>query len=194
MIVDYDGASPVADVAAAVVRGYHGGGWDGPGITSADAAAAPSRYAVGYAEANTVLAPGQTFLGRPVDDTAVLVRFTLSGDATLDGVVDFGDLVAVAQNYNSGNPIGDPRRWREGDFNYDGVVDFNDLVRLAQNYNAALPASGVGIPGASAAFQSDLAAALAAVPEPSTAVAGVASWALFHLTRRRRRRNLAPSA
>jgi hypothetical protein len=196
MIVDYAaGASPLADVAAAVARGYHGGAWDGPGITSADAATAPTRSAVGYAEANTVLRPGETFLGQAVDDTAVLVRFTLSGDATLDGVVDFDDLVAVAQNYNRGSPIGDPRRWREGDFTYDGVVDFNDLVLLAQNYNGVLPAAAAAVPGASAAFSGDLTAAFAAVvPEPLSGSAAIGAGALLHLTRRRRRPNLARSA
>ncbi len=52
-----------------------------------------------------------------------------------------------------------------GDFTYDGIVDFNDLVKLAQNYNTALPSAPV--PGASANFNADWAAAIHSVPEPT---------------------------
>jgi hypothetical protein len=65
-------------------------------------------------------------------------------------------------------------------------VDFNDLVALAQNYNSTLPAQA--IPGASAAFQADLAAAFASVPEPT----GLSALALLgYLLARRRRRERA---
>jgi hypothetical protein len=63
--------------------------------------------------------------------------FQLSGDANRDRVVDFNDLVALAQHYNA--PSGES--WATGDFNADGAVDFNDLVSLAQNYNVTLPAA-----------------------------------------------------
>jgi hypothetical protein len=98
-----------------------------------------------------------------VDGSAVLVRYTLSGDATLDGQVDFNDLVKLAQNYNTTLPA-TGSAWFRGDFNYDGTVDFNDLVKLAQNYNSALPSEP--IVEAPADFASDLAAAFASVPEP----------------------------
>jgi hypothetical protein len=111
-----------------------------------------------------VLGPtGGPFGGATVDGSAVLVRYTLSGDATLDGTVDFNDLVKLAQNYNTTVPASGSA-WYRGDFNYDGTVDFNDLVKLAQNYNSALP--GEPIAGAPAAFEADLARAFAAVPEP----------------------------
>jgi hypothetical protein len=90
----------------------------------------------------------------------VLARFTKLGDATLDGSVDFNDLVKLAQNYNTSGTT-----WSGGDFTYDGATDFNDLVKLAQNYNTALPAEA--IPGAPAIFQADLARAMAQLPEPS---------------------------
>jgi uncharacterized protein (DUF2141 family) len=74
------------------------------------------------------------------EDTSAVQTFTINialvGDANLDRKVDFNDLVALAQHYNTvgGNT------WATGDFNGDGNVDFNDLVRLAQHYNTALPA------------------------------------------------------
>jgi hypothetical protein len=185
-IVNDPASTPLARIATDVARGYHNGDWNGPGILSSDAAAAPSRYAVGYAQASTVLTADQTFFGQVVDPTDILIRFTLAGDATLDGEVDFNDLTKLAQNYNA------PGDWSRGDFTYDGVVDFNDLVKLAQNYNGSLGISAP-LPGASASFESDLARAFASVPEPSllAPAAGFAFIALLN-SRRLRPRRLRP--
>jgi hypothetical protein len=82
-------------------------------------------------------------------DDLVYNFFFLQGDANHDARVDFVDLVALAQNYNtSGN-----KAWTQGNFNYDTAVDFVDLVALAQRYNAALPelpGPAQPIPGAAA--------------------------------------------
>jgi hypothetical protein len=86
----------------------------------------------------------------------------LSGDVNLDGAVDFLDLAKLAQSYNVTDGT---RQWSTGDVNYDGNTDFLDLAKMAQNYNTGLPSEP--IPGASAAFQADLARAFASVPEPS---------------------------
>jgi len=130
-----------------------------------------------------VLSPtGGVFAGQSVSGDAILVRYTLAGDANLDGIVDFNDLVKLAQNYNVADGT---RTWIGGDFTYDGNTDFNDLVKLAQNYNSALP--GAPIAGAIAGFQADLAAAFASVPEPS-ALALLALGALGMFRRNRNRR------
>ena len=99
------------------------------------------------------------------------------GDADLNGVVDFNDLVKLAQNYNSNNT-----NWFQGDFTYDGTTDFNDLVALAQNYNQPVPSAPIG----SAAFEQDLARAFSAVPEPG-AVGLVVTAMMAHGLRRRRK-------
>jgi hypothetical protein len=86
-----------------------------------------------------------------VDDLRALRQ---PGDATFDGRVDFNDLVALAQHYNT--PEG--TTWADGDFNFDGKVDFNDLVTLAQNYNGATSAEPVaGLPAALAPEPSSIA-------------------------------------
>jgi hypothetical protein len=64
--------------------------------------------------------------------------FTLAGDANRDRTVNFGDLLIVAQNYESTG-----RTWSTGDFNYDGVCDFGDLLVLATRYDTTLPATTV---------------------------------------------------
>jgi autotransporter-associated beta strand protein len=114
-----------------------------------------------------------------VNNSYVLVKKTLLGDATMDGAVDFNDLVVLAQHYNAsaGN------LWPDGDFTRDGAVNFSDLVPLAQNYNTTLPAGAIR--GAPVGFEQDLAAAFATVPEPSGAL--LIAGAILQLQRRRRR-------
>ncbi len=184
-IVDHAPAAPqTAAVRAAIVAAYANGLWTGGGITSSVAAAGNGSTTLGYADATDVLPfnnGATTFRGQPVDTSAVLVRYTLFGDATLDGLVDFNDLVKLAQNYETTVSATTESWWSRGDFTYDGVVDFNDLVKLAQNYDGAL--AGAATAGASAAFQGDLAAAFASVPEPAAALVLVG---LSGLCRRRR--------
>ncbi len=166
-----------------ILTGYAGGAWNGPGLSSSSAAASPR--GLGYAEATDVLpfangATSDTFLGSTVDKTTILTRYTLAGDATMDGVVDFNDLVKLAQNYNITDGS---RTWIGGDFTYDGNTDFNDLVKLAQNYNSSLPSEA--IPGAPADFSQEFARALSQVPEPNAlALIGIAAASL--LKRRQR--------
>lgn len=62
--------------------------------------------------------------------------FVLAGDANRDRVVNFDDLLILAQNYGeTGNTLS------HGNFNYDsqGRVDFDDLLLLAQKYSTSLP-------------------------------------------------------
>jgi hypothetical protein len=72
-------------------------------------------------------------IGNGVVSTFVRRLDVLPGDATDDGTVGFGDLVALAQHYNAAGSAA------QGDFNGDGTIDFADLVTLAQNYNTSLP-------------------------------------------------------
>jgi len=132
LVVDYPAGSEAATLTSIrdqIITGFNKGDWKGAGITSSSAG---GNKAIGYAqETELKLPPGSTFMGATVDDTSLLVRLTLRGDANLDGTVGFADLVAVAQHYglNDGSA-----NWVQGDFNYDGNVGFADLVAVAQNY------------------------------------------------------------
>jgi type VI protein secretion system component Hcp len=95
--------------------------------------------------------------GNPIG-SATFDFFSLAGDANHDRTVDFNDLVALAQNYNTSG-----KTFAQGDFNYDGSVDFNDLVILAQRYNTTLAMPG----GAAAASDANFAIDWAAVTTPS---------------------------
>jgi len=191
LVVNYtSGGSPATynAVKAAVLSAYNASGvhWTGSGITSSTARDnAATNTGVGFAEASDIFgASGGVSQGQSVDGTAVLARYTLLGDATLDGKVDFNDLVKLAQNYNTTGTS-----WNGGDFTYDGSTDFNDLVKLAQNYNTALPAAA--IPGAPAGFEADLARAFAQVPEPGAL--GIIGCAATALLRRRRSSRSVPA-
>jgi hypothetical protein len=158
VVVNYTGTSPAATIRARLATGRNGGAWNGPGIsTSADA---DGKHAVGYSDSGA----------------AVTLRYTSNGDATLDSIVGFADLVALAQNYN----ISSGATWSKGDFNYDNGVNFADLVILAQNYGAGVPPAAL-MP---ANIATDWALAQSFVPEPTSLTAiglGVAT-----VVRRRR--------
>jgi autotransporter-associated beta strand protein len=117
---------PAATIRAYLQTGYNGGTWTGPGIDSSSAAVNPGLYSVGYADGNTEV-------GTPAAANQILIQYTLAGDANLDGVVNFPDLLLVAQNYGKTG-----QDWAQGDFNYDGVVNFPDLLIVAQNYGNQL--------------------------------------------------------
>ena len=136
MIIDYTGPSPLAAIQAALTSGYAGGAWNGTGINSA-AAAAQGNTALGYAEATDLFATFPApFLGQSVDETSVLVRYTLYGDHDLNGTVNLDDFNRLASNFGQTN-----RRWPQGDSDYNGTVDLNDFNRLAANFGGTTSAA-----------------------------------------------------
>jgi autotransporter-associated beta strand protein len=186
LVVDYTSpaASPAAAIRTALTAGYGTGNWLGAnGITSS--AVTDAGKAVGYAEASTLVGPtGGTYKGITLDADAVVVKMTVNGDATMDGLVNFDDLLALAKAYNSTSGT-----WVTGDFDYSNIVNFDDLLILAKNYNKTL---GAPLPEALASqpveFRADVAAAFAAaVPEPSSAAIVLAASGLAMAGRRRRR-------
>jgi hypothetical protein len=160
--------------------------WTGPaGLTSSLARSNPLVYTVGYAFGGD---PSTQDAGIAVDPGQTLVRTTLTGDANLDGQVDFFDLTQIlGYKYNSGAPAS----YTDGDLNYDGVVDFFDLtVLLSSNYNSGqqFGAAHAGPPAAAAALPA------AVAPEPAAiTLVGIGAAGLLTRRRRRRRRRGAPS-
>jgi autotransporter-associated beta strand protein len=157
-IVNYTGTSPVATIRQQILAGRGGAGlgkmWNGQGITSSAAMAAePESRSVGYAENSTLpLGPYTTFRGQPVDSTAVLLAFTRTGDANLDGVVNDDDVTIVGASYAPGAA---GATWAIGDFDFNGFVDDDDVTLLGVFYNpSATPIAPPATGG------------VAAVPEP----------------------------
>jgi hypothetical protein len=134
MILSYAaGSDPITTIAGYLNTGYNGGNWTGLGgiITSAPLSNGGLQYGLGFADGAdgkvTGLSSGQ-----------IEVKYTLLGDANLDGLVNGSDLALLAANFNQ--PV---TGWDQGDFNYGTVVNGSDLALLAANFNQAvsLPAA-----------------------------------------------------
>jgi GH25 family lysozyme M1 (1,4-beta-N-acetylmuramidase) len=148
LVLDYTGASPIQTLRSSLA-------WLVPDT---------SGRLVGYADAAVALGGSfpRSFQGLTLDSTSIVLRSALRGDADLDGVVGFDDLLALAQNYGQMTS----RVWSDGDFDYDGAVGFSDLLWMAQNYNTSLLIAGAGSLG-QPSFQTDWALARSLVPEPT---------------------------
>lgn len=167
-----DTANPLATVQQELKSGYNAGAWNGAGINTS---AGDASHGLGYADAADGVVAGQPA-------KTVLIKYTVLGDANLNGQVGFDDLVTLARHYGQSNAT-----WDEGDFNYDGKVGFDDLVSLARNYGQKITAAQLA--AFTPAFRGDVekafAEAAADVPEPT--MLGLLSMAAGLLLRRRRR-------
>jgi hypothetical protein len=140
LIINYSGSSPAASVRDQIRAGFNAGDWQGLGITSSKAALAAAtsvKTAIGYAESSSLFGsfPG-SYAGQTIDDnTTLILKYTLSGDANFDEKVNTLDFNLLAGGFGSGST------WQGGDFNYDGVVDSADFSALVGNFGRTLPAS-----------------------------------------------------
>jgi aryl-phospho-beta-D-glucosidase BglC (GH1 family) len=121
LLIDFgSGTDPIASVRSELISGYAGGTWTGPGIDSSVAALpANSHYAIGYADGADHVVAG-------LSSGQIEIKYTLLGDADLDGAVTGSDFTALVANLGKSG-----RSWDQGDFDYDGSVtgsDFTDLV------------------------------------------------------------------
>jgi hypothetical protein len=188
-VVDYPvaGPNPSATVRSQIIAGRGGSGlgkpWNGNGITSstvqADVTTSPNSTSLGYAvNGEMPLGALAAFRGQPVDATSVLIRYTRSGDANLDGVVDNNDVTIVGANYAPG--VSKPA-WALGDFDYNGFVDNDDVTLLGVFYNPAAtprPSPGTDLMNGS----------VAPVPEPATAMLVVVAFSILAAAQSRLRR------
>jgi hypothetical protein len=196
VIVDYPaaGPSPDATIRAQIIAGRGGSGlgktWNGQGITSSQAAADPvNSMSVGYAVNGTMpLGALATFRGQAVDASSVLMRYTRTGDANLDGMVNDDDVTIVGANYAPG--FAKPR-WDLGDFDYNGFVDNNDVTLLGVFYNPSATPLNPPVATGDSRWRADSGASsigvAQAVPEPATAILAISALIVAGIGRRRRR-------
>ncbi len=210
LVLDYTPpeTDPTAQIRTYIISGRgttgFGATWTGLGITSstaaADVIASPESTSVAYAHNGSLpLGPYATFEGRAVDDTALLIRYTRTGDANLDGLVDDNDVTILSATYAPG--VSQPA-WALGDFDYNGFVDDDDLTLLGVFYDPnASPIGGLPFEASGSRSTSDESiasggaapahrASVAAVPEPATELLlllGTAGALLFHSYRWRRK-------
>ena len=124
------GGTPLATVNGYLATGYAGGAWTGNGINSSTAAAnAIKDTAIGIGESQQIFGGAGVFSGVAVDATALLLKYTFYGDASLSGNVDTIDFNSLASNFAQSG-----RYWALGDFNYNGTVNTIDFNLLAANF------------------------------------------------------------
>jgi hypothetical protein len=160
LLIDYgSGADPIASIASQIASGYNHGSWNGAGIISSVAAVTPG-YGLGYADSADPGNPAHLASG------TIEIKYTLLGDANLDGVVNGIDFGILAANFNKG-----VTGWDKGDFNYDNVVNGIDFGELAANFNKGANDQAIGEPAYDDPAILAFAAAnglLADVPEPAS--------------------------
>jgi beta-glucanase (GH16 family) len=126
LIINYgSGPDPISSIAAAITSGYAGGAWNGSGIMSTAAAVNSASYGLGYADSADPGNPAALASGQ------IEIKYTLLGDANLDGAVNGADFTILSAHFNQSVTNG----WDEGDFNYDGDVNGADFSLLAANFN-----------------------------------------------------------
>jgi hypothetical protein len=179
MIINYgSSADPISSIVSQIISGFHGGTWTGTGIMSTNAQSNSASYGIGYADAADPGNPAGLSAGQ------IELKYTLLGDANLDGKVNGTDFNLMATNFNQAVTNG----WDKGDFNYDGKVNGNDFVLLAANFNQFASQSSVSAADAAAldSFAAANGISLANVPEPAS-IGLLAAGTVTALARRRRR-------
>jgi hypothetical protein len=175
LLLDRAATSPTS-IKAYLASAYGvNGDWTGPGLTSSVARSDPAKYSLAYADGADQSAEDAHI---SVDGGHALVEAVLTGDANMDGTVNFFDLAQLlGYKYNTGQQAS----YTDGDLNYDGVVDFFDLVTLlSANYNSGQ--SYLGAPLGAAEPGAEI-----VVPEPASLMAAGLGFASLVARSKRRR-------
>jgi hypothetical protein len=182
LFIDYGtGTDPDASIAAFIKSGYNGGNWNGPGIISSTAQSPTKglRYGVGWADSKDGVVSG-------LSSSQIEIKYTLLGDANLDGFVNGSDFSILAANFGLGYT-----NWDQGNFLFTPTINGADFSALAANFGQGDSGADVAVSQADIAaldafaVANDLAIpAVRAVPEPTTAAMIVAGITV--LARRRR--------
>ena len=133
------GNDPINTIVGYLQSGFNGGAWTGTsGIASTSAAAGGRVTTLGYLDGNV-----DTTDSAEVAPNQILVKYTLVGDANLDGIVNFTDFAIVLKNF--AQPGTD---WAEGNFEYAANspsiqgTNFNDFADVLKNFLQPLPGGG----------------------------------------------------
>jgi hypothetical protein len=146
VVISYgNNPDPITTIADLLASGFNGGLWNGAGIISTTAQT-QTKYALGYADSADPGDPANLSVH------TIEIKYTLQGDADLNGTVNGVDFGIVSANFNRSVTA-----WDQGDFNYDGIVNGVDFGEISVNFNqganiaATVVASGPTLPTGSQA-------------------------------------------
>ncbi len=188
IFVKYGAASdPISTIYGYLKSGYNNGAWNGPGIISSSAAAQNAtpgalQYGIGWADGNDGVhnVPG-------LSTGQIELRYTLLGDANLDGAVNGTDFSILAAGFGLGLT-----NWDQGNFFFGSSVNGSDFSALSGNFGqgdqiaAAAPAV-VATPFASAAAITVVGSSITSTPSPvSSAPSASTTDQTLHKTKNER--------
>ncbi|HEY8751928.1 MAG TPA: choice-of-anchor tandem repeat GloVer-containing protein [Tepidisphaeraceae bacterium] len=131
------GFSSAAKIQQDLVEGYEDGHCYGFATASTGAIMSfdlypPGPYALGFADSSDGIVSGQ-----PAN--TIEIRYTVMGDANLDGIVNSTDAILMARHYMAtGSPA-----WDAGNFNYDSTINLADATLLQANFGKSLAPSAI---------------------------------------------------
>jgi autotransporter-associated beta strand protein len=184
IIIDYGATDPMSTILGYLKSGFNNGGWNGTsGIISTNAQTKTNSltYSIGWADG-----ADKTGAVKNLTSGEIELKYTLVGDANLDGTVNGSDFSILAANFGLG-----VTNWDQGNFLYGSSVNGSDFSALAANFGqgdsgAAVTPADIAALDSFAAANGLPAPAIAAVPEPAT-LGLLATGAIGLMTRRRRR-------
>jgi len=184
LFIQYGSASdPISTLYAYLKSGFNNGSWNGPDIISSTAQSPVNglRYGVGWADGND-----GTHNVTGLSSGTIELKYTLLGDANLDGTVNGSDFSILAANFGDG-----VTNWDQGNFLFTSAVNGSDFSALAANFGqgdsgADVPVSQADIAALNAfAVANDLSAPpIDSVPEPAGCVLSISACVATLLSRR----------
>ncbi len=123
LFIDYgSGSDPMSTIYSYLKSGYNNGNWNGPGIISSAAQSLTGghHYGIGFSDGKDNVVSG-------LSSGQIELKYTLLGDANLDGTVNGSDFSILSANYGLGDT-----NWDQGNFLYTSSVNGSDWMPFQQ--------------------------------------------------------------
>jgi hypothetical protein len=180
------GSDPIVTIYGYLKSGYNSGNWNGPGIMSTaastqDAIGGSLKYGIGWAD-------GKDKIATSISSGTIELKYTLLGDANLDGTVNGSDFSLLAANFGLG-----VTNWDQGNFLFTSSVNGSDFSALAANFGQGDSGADASVTPADIAALDAFAVAnglpipvITPVPEPACMAVTFLAAATLGVRRRRR--------